>query len=202
MTPLLVATRNSGKMREIRALLADLAIVSAEDLGLELRVAETGPSFSHNAELKARAHAQAAGLPALADDSGLEVDALDGAPGVLSARYGGPGLTDADRCGLLLRRLAGEADPRRRTARFRCCAVARSPDGRGCQAEGVCEGVIAIRPAGSGGFGYDPIFHLPEQGCTMAQLAPQVKNRISHRARALLALRPLLLQTFPELSAG
>lgn len=202
MTPLVIATRNAGKLREYRALLTGLHVVSPEELGLELDVAETCLTFVGNAELKAAAHALYAGSPALADDSGLEVDALGGAPGVLSARYGGPGLTDALRCRRLLADLSGRRAPSQRTARFRCCIVACAPDGRRCQADGTCEGIIALEPSGDSGFGYDPVFFMPEHGCTMAQLAPEVKNRISHRARALLAVRPLLLQTFPELTAG
>lgn len=197
--PLLVATRNPGKLREFCALLEPLELVSPAALGLDLPVEETGHTFAENAALKARAHASAAGLICLADDSGLEVEALAGAPGVLSARYGGPHLDDAGRCRFLLDQLCLFPDPSQRRARFCCCLVAWAPDGRACQAEGVCEGYIAAEPAGSSGFGYDPVFFLPEYQKTMAQLPAGVKNRISHRARALRAIRPLLLQTFPEL---
>lgn len=197
--PLLVATHNAGKLREFSALLAPLELVSAADLAPGLQVAETGLTFAENAALKARAFAQASGLIALADDSGLEVDALGGAPGVISARYGGPDLDDAGRCRLLLEALRSFPQPAQRRARFRCCLVAWAPDGHHCLAEGSCEGLIAAAPAGRGGFGYDPLFFVPAYQQTMAQLAPQLKNQLSHRARALQTLRPLLLQTFPEL---
>ncbi|MBI2503305.1 MAG: RdgB/HAM1 family non-canonical purine NTP pyrophosphatase [Candidatus Latescibacteria bacterium] len=197
--PLLVATHNAGKLREFRQLLAPLELVSAADLAPDLKVEETGRTFAENALLKARAFAQASGLITLADDSGLEVDALGGAPGVLSARYGGSHLDDQGRCQLLLEALRPFPDPARRRARFRCCLAAWAPDGRHCQAEGTCEGIIAPSPAGEGGFGYDPLFFVPEHWQTIAQLPPQLKNQLSHRARALRALRPLLLQTFPEL---
>jgi len=196
---LLVATTNPGKLREFRVLLEPIPLVSPEDFGLELEVEETGQSFAENAGQKARAFAAAAGRIALADDSGLEVDALDGAPGVHSARYGDPHLDDRGRCHLLLDHLRDFPDQAQRRARFRCCVAAEAPDGRTCQAEGTCEGYIAPTPAGEGGFGYDPIFYLPEFGRTVAQLPLEVKNRLSHRARAIKAVRPLLLQTFPEL---
>ena len=124
---------------------------------------------------------------------------MDGANGVYSSRYGGPALDDCGRCQLLLDQLRPFADPARRGARFRCCIVAAAPDGRTCQTAGTCEGVIASEPAGEGGFGYDPLFFVPAYGRTMAQLSPATKNRISHRFRALEAIRPLLLKTFPDL---
>ena len=197
--PLLVATNNPGKLKEFRALLDPLDLVGPADLALQLEVEETGGSFEANAALKARAFAAAAGLVALADDSGLEVDALGGAPGVHSARYGGAGLDDGERCRLLLEQL-DQAGGRRR-ARFRCCLAAAAPDGRSCRAEGVCPGSIAPAPAGTGGFGYDPIFFLPQYHKTMAEVPAALKNRISHRARALRAMAPLLRRTFPELGA-
>lgn len=196
--PLLLATNNAGKLREFRRLLQGVDIVSPADLGLTLDVEETGDTFAANAALKAEAFARAADCIALADDSGLEVDALGGEPGVLSARYGGPGLDDAGRYQRLLEALRDTPPPH--TARFRCCLVARSPDGRTCQATGACEGEIAAAPAGQGGFGYDPVFYLPERGCTMAQLAPEDKNAVSHRSAALRALHAPLLRTFPELA--
>ena len=197
--PLLVATGNAGKLREFRRLLDGIDIVSPADLALTLEVEESGATFAANARLKAEAYAAAAGLPALADDSGLEVDALDGAPGVHSARYGGTGLNHSQRCDLLLQSLAGHPRPAQRAARFRCVLVAVAADGRQCQAEGVCEGRIARAPQGSGGFGYDPIFCLPDLGRTMAELSASEKDRISHRGRALRVVRPLLTQTFAEL---
>ena len=197
--PLLVATNNRGKLKEFRALLQPVDLAAPGDLDLDLEVEENGGSFAANATLKARAFAAASGLVALADDSGLEVDALGGAPGIHSARYGGPGLDDMGRCRLLLDQLAEAGGSR--SARFRCCLVAASPDGRTCRAEGVCSGSIAQAPAGDGGFGYDPVFYLPRLRRTMAQVPARTKNRISHRARALRIMAPLLLRTFPELSA-
>ncbi len=199
--PLLIATNNPGKLREFGALLGDVDVVGPCDLGLELDVVEDGRSFAENAALKARAFSTASGLIALADDSGLEVDALDGAPGILSARFGGPDLDDGGRCRLLLQRLRGLPRHRRR-ARFRCCIEAMAPDGRACRSEGTCEGHIAAAAAGQGGFGYDPVFFLLSHGRTMAQVAPDEKNAISHRAGALRAIQPLLRQTFPELGDG
>ena len=199
--PLLVATNNPGKLKEFRALLDPLDLVAPAELALQLKVEENGGSFAANAALKARAFAAAAGLVALADDSGLEVDALGGAPGVRTARYGGPHLDDADRCRLLLQQLGQIRGARGRRARFRCCLVAAAPDGRSCRAEGVCPGSIAPAAAGAGGFGYDPVFYLPRYRRTMAQIPAELKNQISHRARALRAMAPLLMETFPELGA-
>ena len=203
MTPmpaLLLATNNAGKRREFSRLLDGIEIISPADLGLALEVDETGSTFVANATLKADAFAAAAHHIALADDSGLEVDALDGAPGVLSARYGGPGLDDEGRFRHLLDQIRTVEAPR--TARFRCCLVATAPDGRTCSAEGVCQGVISTTPSGGGGFGYDPVFFLPQYDCTMAEVGAEIKNRISHRAAALHALRPQLARTFPELVPG
>jgi XTP/dITP diphosphohydrolase len=200
--PLIVATGNPGKLREFRALLADLPF-DPSSLG-ELGVAapeETGASFLENAMLKARhaaAAAAAAGFrgasaleaAAIADDSGLEVDALGGAPGIFSARYAGAGANDAANNAKLLSALAGLPEERRR-ARYRCVLVLvrGALDAAPLIAEGVWEGVILDAPRGSGGFGYDPYFWLPDLGLTAAQLAPEVKNRISHRGIALRALR-------------
>ncbi len=196
--PLLVATNNPGKLREFRALLHPIELVAPADIALELEVREDGRSFLDNATIKARAFGQAANLIALADDSGLEVDALRGAPGIHSARYGGPDLDDQGRYQLVLDRLR-QVPASRRQARFRCCIVAMGPDGRTCRTEATCEGWIAPAPVGEGGFGYDPIFYVPEHEKTMAQIGPDLKNQISHRARAIRAIRGPLLQTFPEL---
>lgn len=197
----LIATGNPGKLAEFRRLLRGIRTVSPAERGLEgLKVAETGSTFHDNALLKARAFAEASGHVSLADDSGLEVDALGGAPGVTSARYGGEGLDDAVRCRLLLRVLAGVPRPER-GARFRCCLVAAAPDGRTATAEGVCEGRILEAPVGRGGFGYDPVFHSLEAGRGMAELSADEKGAISHRGRALGAIRPLLLERFPEIAA-
>lgn len=190
---LVLATHNHGKRREWQALLEGLPVtlVLPDELGLSEPVEETGRTYLENALLKARTLAAASGLPALADDSGLEVEALDGAPGLHSARYilGG----DEVRYRALLRALEG-VPPERRGARFRCVAALVLPDGREFHTEGVCEGVIQTAPSGEGGFGYDPVFFLPEQGCTMAELSFEAKNRISHRARAAQAMRRVLEQ--------
>jgi XTP/dITP diphosphohydrolase len=203
MRKLLVGTNNPGKLEEYAELLGDLQVTltSPRAEGLLLEVAETGETFAENAALKARAFARAGGLIALADDSGLEVDALDGAPGVRSARYAGPGATDEDRYRLLLRNLAGVPEGRR-AARFRCVVAVATPQGHVQTAGGRCEGVIGFEPRGSGGFGYDPVFYLPERGQTMAQLPPEVKNRISHRARAVQAARPMLRRLLEGESGG
>ena len=196
----LVATGNPGKLAEFRRLLRGIRTVSPAERGLQgLSVAETGSTFRENALLKARAWAEASGLVSLADDSGLEVDALGGAPGVLSARYGGEGLDDGGRCRRLLRALDG-IPPRERGGRFRCCLAAASPDGRLATAEGVCEGRILEAPMGRGGFGYDPVFFAAEAGRGMAELSADEKGAISHRGRALGAIRPLLLERFPEIA--
>ena len=197
---LLLASNNGGKLREVRALLADLRVVSPADLGIELDVEETGQTFAANAELKARAYAAASGYIALADDSGLEVDALDGTPGVRSARYGAPDLDDEGRYLHLLSELQSYPEPSQRIARFRCAISAISPDGRQCRAEGTCEGLIAQSPTGSNGFGYDPVFFVPNHNATMAQLDAATKNSLSHRCQALVAVIPLLKSTFPELN--
>jgi XTP/dITP diphosphohydrolase len=193
MAKLCVGTTNRGKQRELRELLGDwpVEIVFPQQLGLALEVKETGQTFAENAAQKARAYARAAGMSALADDSGLEVDALGGAPGIRSARYAGPGASDEDRVRKLLAELEG-VPLDRRTARFRCAvAIARS-DGRVSIADGTCEGRIAFAPRGENGFGYDPVFVVSGRGLTMAELPAKVKNQISHRARALRAARPLL----------
>lgn len=199
--PLLIATNNTGKLREFRTLLAPLQTLAPADLNLDIEVEENGQTFLENATLKARAFSAATGLISLADDSGLEVDGLQGAPGIHSARFGGPGLSDRDRCQLLLDHLR-DADSDRRQARFCCCIVALAPDGRNCQAKSTCEGIIAAAPAGQEGFGYDPIFYLPEHQKTMAQIGPELKNQISHRAGALRTICTSLLRTFPELQSA
>ena len=191
---LLVATHNKGKAREYAEILGDLGIawLTLDEVGIKDDVPETEDTFRGNAVLKATAYAQQAGLLTLADDSGLEVDALGGRPGVLSARYGGPGTTAIDRYQLLLAELAG-VPTERRTARFHCVTALAAPDGALlATADGVCEGVIALGPSGEGGFGYDPVFYLPQYGLTMAQLDAAEKNRISHRGRAAAAIAPQL----------
>lgn len=181
---LLIATHNAGKLAELRSLLGDIpyALISLADVGIRADVEETGATLEENAALKATAYARLAGLPALADDSGLEVDALNGAPGVHSARYAGIGATDADRIAKLLANLAAHQPPW--TARFRCVIAIALSDGSVETHDGACEGVIMPQPRGDNGFGYDPIFLLPQCGKTMAELSDAHKNRISHRAIA------------------
>jgi XTP/dITP diphosphohydrolase len=191
---LLVATHNPGKIREYQALLADLPLavtwLDAEQIAFD--VEETGSTFAENALLKARAYAEATGLWTWADDSGLEIDALDGRPGVFSARYAGPGATDADRYNKVLAELAA-FPPEAWTARFRCAVALVEPSGRAHVVEADFPGMITTTPRGAHGFGYDPIFYLPELGQTLAELPPEVKNRISHRAQAAQAAHDLLL---------
>jgi len=191
MGQLLIATQNSGKTRELRQLLAslDAALCFPAEMRLSLEVVEDGVTYAKNAAIKARAYARASGLLTLADDSGLEVDALGGAPGIHSARYASG--HDADRTATLLAHLHHVPEPER-TARFRCVVVVATAAEILLSAEGVCEGVIATEPAGAAGFGYDPVFYLPDHGCTMAQLTEEEKNRISHRARAIQAALPRL----------
>ena len=196
---LILASNNAGKLHEMRALLNGVSVVSPTDIGLNLDVEESGQTFATNAELKAHAYAAASGQIAIADDSGLEVDALDGAPGVYSARYGSADLDDEGRYQHLLAELRPFPEPSQRYARFRCAISAISPDGRRCRAEGTCEGIIAHSPIGSNGFGYDPIFFVAAHNATMAQLDAATKNSISHRGQALAAIIPLLKNTFPEL---
>ncbi|MBW7930288.1 MAG: RdgB/HAM1 family non-canonical purine NTP pyrophosphatase [Gammaproteobacteria bacterium] len=191
---LVLATGNRGKAREISTLLApQWEVLLQTDLGVQ-PVAETGSSFVENALLKARHAAAATGLPALADDSGLEVDALDGAPGVHSARYAGEGASDAQNLQRLLDALR-DVPAGGRTARFRCVLawVRTADDPQPLLAEGSWEGRIALAPRGSGGFGYDPVFEDARSGLTAAELAPGQKNSLSHRGQALALLRRLLL---------
>lgn len=190
---LLLASNNKGKLREIQALLQDenLELLLPTQIGLELEVAETGSTYAENAALKGVAFARAAGLLTLADDSGLEVDALGGQPGLHSARFNPkPGATDADRRHYLLERLQGS--PRPWTARFRCVLALVTPEEEIRFVEGICPGEIIPEERGQNGFGYDPIFLLPELGQTMAELEVEVKNRLSHRGRAVLAARPII----------
>ena len=193
VTSLLVATNNPGKKREYDQLLAPLSVklCTPHDLGLSITVREDGRTYVENARIKAFHYLQASGLLTLADDSGLEVDALGGEPGPHSARYAGPGAGDADRYRLLLQKLDG-VPWEQRAARFRCVLVLAVPGGETRSTEGTCEGIIAFEPQGSYGFGYDPIFYLPQYEKTMAQLPPEVKNRISHRARAVQKMLPIL----------
>ena len=192
-----MATRNRNKVRELQHLLADLGVevLSLVDRPEVPDVVEDGDTFAANAVKKAHAVAAATGLPALADDSGLEVDALHGLPGVQSARYAGVGHDDAANNRKLLAALTG-VPPARRTARFRCAIALADPTGALGAAvevrEGACEGVILDAPRGANGFGYDPLFLYPELGRTFAELTLEEKSRLSHRARATGAMLPAL----------
>jgi XTP/dITP diphosphohydrolase len=195
MLKLLLASSNPGKLREMRALLGDLPmmLVTPQQIGVHLEVVEDGNTYAENASRKAQAFTRATGLPTLADDSGLEVEALHGEPGLHSARYlPRVGATDADRRVYLLEKLRGIPQPWR--ARF-CCTVALVDlSGNAYFADGTCPGEIIPQERGHDGFGYDPIFLLNEMGRTMAELTMTEKNRLSHRARAIMAARPLLMQ--------
>ncbi len=186
---LVLASTNPGKRREIEALLAPLGIAvrSAAELGFTDEIEENGHTFSENARLKACAVARALGLPALADDSGLAVEALDGAPGVYSARYAGGHADDAANNAKLLDALK-DVPLERRQAAFVCVMVCCRPDGRLLETQGRLEGMIALGPDGHNGFGYDPLFHLPQRGLSVARLGTGEKNAISHRGQALRAM--------------
>jgi XTP/dITP diphosphohydrolase len=193
-SPILVlATLNRGKARELIALLGDVPFdlrVLADYPGA-VAPEETETTYRGNALLKARAAARLTGAWSLGDDSGLEVDALGGAPGLYSARYGGPGLDDAGRCALLLEALRDVPDARR-TARFRCVIAIVDPQGRESVVEGVAEGTIIHSPRGRNGFGYDPLFYYPPLGRTFAELTDAEKSDVSHRGRAAAAARRAL----------
>lgn len=192
---LLVATNNPGKMREFRELLhhQNIALVTPENIGLTLSVVEDGKTYRENAEKKAVAFARASGLPALADDSGLEVDALGGDPGLHSARYlAQPGATDADRRAFLLLNLRDKPQPW--LAHFRCAIAIAIPNGETGSAEGECGGRIIPEERGANGFGYDPIFLVDGTRMTMAELELRHKNRVSHRGKAVAKARPIVLR--------
>ena len=197
-TTILLASNNAGKVRELAQLLADspLQISAQREYGVP-EVEETGLSFVENAILKARHAAQHSGLPALADDSGLEVDALHGAPGIYSARYAGMGASDAANIEQLLADLTAVPEPER-TARFQCVLVylrhAADPTPLICQ--GTWEGRILHEPCGTNGFGYDPIFFVPTHGCSAAELDSETKNQLSHRGQALRRLRERLRNSY------
>ena len=185
MVKLLLATNNSAKVREYRSLLKGIPfeLVTLSEQGINIRVDEVGQSMEENAGLKAVAAASKSGLVALADDSGLEVRALGGEPGRLSARYAGEGASDEDRVDYLLSRLEGVPQDKR-SARFRCIIAIAKPEGEVKLRSGECAGLITTSPRGKEGFGYDPIFYLPELDKTMAELPLEVKNQISHRGKA------------------
>jgi XTP/dITP diphosphohydrolase len=205
---LVMATRNPGKIRELQALLSDFGVrlLSLADFPHLPEIPEEGATFGENAAAKAMAVARLTGQPALADDSGLMVDAIGAAPGVFSARYaqdrtGSRPPTDADNWRKLLEELQ-EVPWGERGARFVCELALATPDGSLRRARGECAGVIALEPRGDTGFGYDPVFWVPEYGATMAQLGPAIKNKISHRARALAAFTEVLRSWLEEHGSG
>ena len=181
----LAATGNKGKIREFSEILTPLGfeVVSPKDIGIDIDPEETGLTFAENALIKATAFMQASNMPVIADDSGLSVDFLNGAPGIYSARYAEG--SDADRCDKLLKNMADAKD---RKARFISAVSLVFPDGKTLQAEGSCEGEIAFSPIGENGFGYDPIFYIAEFDITVAQMSADEKNAISHRGKALRLL--------------
>ena len=179
-----LASQNKHKLAEMQSILSaqGVEVVMESDLELHVEVEETGETFAENAMIKARAVMEASGLPAIADDSGVCVDALNGGPGIYSARYGGPELDDAGRYRLLLENMRGA---KTRAAHFTSCIACVFPNGDTLEAEGICPGTIAFAPQGDGGFGYDPVFFLPELRKTYAQLTPEEKAAVSHRGKAL-----------------
>ncbi len=188
---MVLASKNQKKMKEMNEILSGMGVEVClqSDVGIDIDVEETGTTFEENSLLKARAVMEASGLPAIADDSGLCVDALNGAPGVYSARYGGDGLDDTGRYRLLLANMPRGAA---RTAKFVSVITCCFPGGEVLTARGECPGTIAFAPMGEGGFGYDPVFFLPKLKKTFAQLAPEEKNAVSHRGRALEAFQAKL----------
>lgn len=195
MTQLLIATNNRGKIKELQDLLqaTGVDLITPAQINLDLDVIEDGQTYAENATKKAVAFAQVSGLISLADDSGLEVDALDGAPGLYSARYGSPDggkLSDAERRAFLIQNLQDK--PRPWKARFHATIAVAVPNSETHLVEGFCEGEIIPEERGTGGFGYDPIFLLSELGKTMAELSMEEKNRLSHRARAVMKAKGIL----------
>lgn len=192
---LLLATNNQGKAREYQSLLSGIPyqLVTLDDEGITTEVPESGATFEENARLKAATLAAESGLLTLADDSGLEVDTLGGEPGVLSHRFAGEGASDADRYLFLLDKLKSIPEEKR-TARFVCVIAIAAPGGKVETCTGECRGVITIAPRGYNGFGYDPVFYVPELGKTMAELSSEEKNKISHRSRAAAKARQALMK--------
>jgi XTP/dITP diphosphohydrolase len=190
---LLIATHNRGKLIEYQELLMGLPfeLVTLDDVGIHDDVAENGATFAENARAKGITCARQSALLTLADDSGLEVDALRGEPGVRSKRYAGENKSDAERIAFLLNELR-DVPPGKRAARFRCAIALAAPDGKLWETDGTCEGEIAFEPRGEHGFGYDPIFHVTERGARMAELSTTEKNQVSHRARAAEKARQIL----------
>lgn len=199
MPKLLLATNNRAKVEEYTRLLLGIpyAIVNLADVGIKMIVDETGATLEENAALKAKTYATLSKLLTMADDSGLEVDTLGGQPGVLSARYAGEEATDKERIDFLLVKL-GDTPWEKRTARFRCIIAIASSEGEAELCAGECQGIIAFKPTGEKGFGYDPIFYLPQLGKTMAELSMDEKNEISHRGQAVIKARRILEQRVAE----
>ncbi len=195
MEKIVFATANEGKLKEIREILADfdIEVISMEEAGIELEVEENGATFEENSLIKARALKELTGLPALADDSGLVVDYLNGEPGIYSARYMGRDTSYDEKNTHIIEQLA-EAEGEERSARFVCVISLVLPDGREFTKTGTMEGRIGYEIKGSNGFGYDPIFFLPEYGKTSAEISPEEKNRISHRGKALREMKKLIEQ--------
>jgi XTP/dITP diphosphohydrolase len=193
MPKLLLATNNQGKIRELAFLISSDSweLTTPAQEGVEIKVKETGKTFEENAALKAIAYAKASSLVAIADDSGIEVEALNGDPGVLSARYGGEGTSDRERAEHLLANIAG-VPWEKRSACFRCVIAIATPEGEVEFCSGECRGFVAFESRGENGFGYDPIFYLPEFGRTMAELNFEEKNRVSHRGKAARKARLIL----------
>lgn len=194
---IIFATNNQDKMKEIHAIMADfpIEILSLKEAGIHADVEENGKTFEENAVIKAEAICRMTGHVTIADDSGLEIDALGGEPGIYSARYMGEDTSYRMKNGSLIKRLEGVPDEKR-TARFVCAVAAAFPDAPTQTVRGTIEGRIGYEEAGENGFGYDPIFYLPEYGCTTAQMAPEDKNKISHRGRALEKIKPVLAEYF------
>lgn len=194
MDKIVFATANEGKVKEIKEILKDfpIEVVSMKEMGITADIEEDGTTFEENSLIKARALSKLTGLPALADDSGLEVDYLNGEPGIYSARYLGRD-TDYDYKNNYIINKLSEAQDKERSARFVCVISLVLPDGREFVERGVVEGLIGYEQKGENGFGYDPIFYLPEYGKTSAELSPEEKNKISHRGKALSAMKKLIM---------
>ena len=190
---IIFATGNEGKMREIRMILEDLGVpvLSMKEAGISADIEENGKSFAENAAIKAKAIMEMTGEIVMADDSGLEIDYLDGAPGIYSARFMGEDTSYDIKNKALIDKLAGVPDEKR-TARFVCAIACSLPDGQILESRGTMEGIIGYEIKGENGFGYDPIFYLPECGCTSAEISPEKKNELSHRGKALRAMKEKL----------
>ena len=199
MTKIIFATGNAGKMREIRDIMADLDVelLSMKEAGIKLDIVEDGKTFEENAQIKAKAICDLTGEIVLADDSGLEIDHLNKEPGIYSARYMGEDTSYHIKNSSLIERLNGVPDEKR-TARFVCAVAAAFPDGSVKTVRGTMEGRIGYEEKGENGFGYDPIFYLPEYGCTSAELSMEEKNKISHRGKALRGIRESVKEAFSE----